>query len=302
MGKMPDQRSVDIESPDERFKEELREKDNTIYETKKTNEKLYMKVRNLENNLEQEKLTGSTAPSGTYLADGPNPSHISKELNELSNNSTGFVRNFSTTLKSGGADLGIFKYLQPDSKSVETGYLQRSLASFLNHHLFLDFENVRFKRGGSNFFDVSLRRKEYFSEFKTLDEGSGSKSSNLFDEFVTEKWETFKISLVNHVRDKKDLVSKLLNGNDKSLQSSFTQVAIVAWKLHRLAFSFNTPASIIRVDKGFPVDGRNVKLHNYFEEQWEEEGRGNDAITEFMIFPGFEIQSTIIPCRVYPFM
>lgn len=238
--------------------------------------------------------------SAFYSVVGPTPSHMQTEISSLPSETTGFVRAFTGKMKARRIDLKVLEKLYPKAKLEEIGDLNKALSGFLLHYLFLDFENESFQRGGCSVIDPNSRCSSFFSEYSTLvasDPTSVLKNSEAFADFFQRKWLLFMERLMDTLGDEV-LVSDLMDGNDE-LKSSFSFVAFAAWKFHRLAFSFNPPATLIRVGKGTPVKDPYLKLHSYFEDQWSEKDRMT-AVTEFMVFPGCKLRSTVFACRVYP--
>lgn len=238
--------------------------------------------------------------SGSYEADGPTPSHLDSEIANLSSATIGFVRPFLKLLKKEGVDSKIVGSLQPNAVLKETLDIKNALSGFLIHQFLLDFENESYECGGPSKLGSNGRGKACFKDFHALEgEEAGElyKKSELFEKFVNRKWEVVSRGFLNS----SDSFTKIIDVSQPSdtLQSSFIGLAMAAFRLHHLAFSFDPPAAIIRPKQGTPVDGRYIKLTNIYDEDWTIDQK-QKATTEFMVLPGFRVRSAIQPCRVHP--
>lgn len=270
--------------------------------TRQLKEEEMNKRNNLERQISEQKNILEAIYQASYPVGQPNPSFIEKEIDSLSNKTIIFVQKFGNLLENENVGIRILNLLQPKAKLSDSLSLQKALAGFLINDLFLDFENDRFEREGCSMPDTDRRCSSYFGEWRTLgnsDAVSARKSSKSFDDFVSNKWQSFRTNLLDSFKDKKDLVSEFIRRNSV-IESSFVSVAMAAWKLHRLSLSFNPPAILIRVKEGTPVKWQSISIRSLFDEVKEEEEGRENATVAFVIFPGFRIKWTVFPCQVYP--
>ncbi|CAM6104144.1 unnamed protein product [Calypogeia fissa] len=188
-----------------------------------------------------------------------------------------------------------------DRPSHSTHYFK----SVVNRVFFEGFENESFNTmsGVSRFLDPCHRQEMFYKYY--LSERERSKSSDCqssqdpqFEEFCEMKLYSFLWTLLPHedqCNTKRVKVSYLegqLFGGPE-LVSTFRTAAKTVWLLHKLAFSFEPPATIFRVE-GAEVDTKYMKSTIV---KVEDNERFVSKVG-FMIDPGLRLNGEIIICDV----
>lgn len=157
--------------------------------------------------------------------------------------------------------------------------------SVLNSIFFHGFENESFNTssGISRFLDPDLRQAKFYEYYDQQD----AREDPQFEEFHKTK----VLDLLDEFREHRMNVRYLEQVGGTQLASSFRAAARRVWMLHKLAFSFEPPASIFRVEKGAELDPNYMKPHDDDEKFV--------ARVAFMITPGLRLRKSVIPCEVY---
>ena len=189
--------------------------------------------------------------------------------------------------------------------------------SFICRRMFLDFDSECFNIEScmTEIFDIEEHARACFQEYMTYRnvaetvslltdnrQHSGFLREFCFKKFlhiVSESTEDAFFGDFNHSDD-------ICAGRHPSSRfyESYCKLAVSAWLLHRLAFSFQPPARLISVRKGAHFDPA------YMESAVPGIADGDLGITDgsalpfealvgLMVHPGFRVGSSIIPAQVY---
>ncbi|OVA04814.1 hypothetical protein BVC80_8655g13 [Macleaya cordata] len=183
--------------------------------------------------------------------------------------------------------------LQPYKLNLNSRYSKAvlyHLEALINQSLYQDFENCVFQKNGSpKLLDPQKERKAQFSSFVALRNLSwnevlrkGTKYySEEFSKFCDQKMSCI-ISTLNWIRP----------WPEQLLQSFFVAAKCI-WLLHLLAFSFNPPISILRVEENRIFDS------HYMEDISMERQKSQSPIrVKIMVMPGFYVQDKILKSKV----
>uniref|UniRef100_A0A6V7QWB9 GIL1/IRKI C-terminal domain-containing protein n=1 Tax=Ananas comosus var. bracteatus TaxID=296719 RepID=A0A6V7QWB9_ANACO len=165
------------------------------------------------------------------------------------------------------------------------------LEALINQSLYQDFENCTFQTNGSpKFLDPKKDRQEKFSAFVAL--------RNLSWNEVLQKGTKFYSGDFSRFCDQKmNCIVSALNWCrpwPEQLLQCFFVAAKCIWLLHLLAFSFNPPLVILRVDEDRqfdPVYMENILLDS------RDRARAPDQV-KIMVMPGFYVHDRVLRCRV----
>lgn len=183
--------------------------------------------------------------------------------------------------------------LEPYKLSLNSKYSKAvlyHLEAIINQTLYQDFENCAFQKNGSpKFLDPHQDRQAQFSSFVALRNLSwnevlrkGTKYySEEFSKFCDQKM-SFIISTLNWTRPWPEVL----------LQSFFVTAKCI-WLLHLLAFSFDPPLTILRVEENRSFDGHYME--DIFAERQRVQGPNRVKI---MVMPGFYVQDRVLRCKV----
>ncbi|XP_010257382.1 PREDICTED: IRK-interacting protein [Nelumbo nucifera] len=183
--------------------------------------------------------------------------------------------------------------LQPHKLTFNSKYSKAvlyHLEALINQSLFQDFENCIFQKNGSpKILDPKQERQAQFSSFVALRNLSwnevlrkGTKYySKEFSRFCDQKMSCI-ISTLNWTRP----------WSEQLLQSFFVSAKCI-WLLHLLAFSFNPPIAILRVEENRCFDAL------YMEDIFVEQQRSQTPTrVKIMVMPGFYVQDRVLRCKV----
>lgn len=183
--------------------------------------------------------------------------------------------------------------LQPYHQSLASKHsklLLYHLEAIINQALFQDFENCTFQRNGSpELLDPHQLRQAQFASYMALQDLSwndvlskGTKHySPEFSKFCDQKMSCI-ISLLNWTRP----------WPEHLLQAFFVSSKGI-WLLHLLAFSFNPPLGILRVE-----EQRSFDPH-YMDDMLADryKSRGPSRV-KAMVMPGFYVRDRVVRCKV----
>ncbi|KAH0459735.1 hypothetical protein IEQ34_012549 [Dendrobium chrysotoxum] len=165
------------------------------------------------------------------------------------------------------------------------------LEALINQSLYQDFENCVFQKNGTpKVLDPHQDRQENFSSFISLRNLSwnevlrkGTKYySDDFSCFCDQKMSSI-VSILNWSRPWPEL-----------LLQSFFVAAKCMWLLHLLAFSFNPPLLILRVDENRSFD----PLYMEDVSRDKQQRAHSLAQVKVMVMPGFYVHDKVLRCRV----
>ncbi|KAH9289523.1 hypothetical protein KI387_033640, partial [Taxus chinensis] len=183
--------------------------------------------------------------------------------------------------------------LQPHNVNV-TDKVSRAvlyhLESLINQVLYQDFENSSFEKSGAqSILDIHKRRQEKFSSFASLRNLSCNEVLNKGTRYYSESFSRF-------FYQKMSLIVSMLNWTKawpEPLLQAFFIAAKCIWLVHLLAFSFNPPLNIFRVDKGVNFDP--VFMEDMLTERNK---RQVPSKVRIMVIPGFYVHDDIVRCKV----
>ncbi|WOL13969.1 IRK-interacting protein-like [Canna indica] len=162
--------------------------------------------------------------------------------------------------------------------------------ALVNQSLFQDFENCVFQKNGSpKFLDQQQDRRENFSAFIALRNLSWNEVLRKGTKYYSEDFSKF-------CDQKMSCIVSLLTCSrmwPEQLLQCFFVAAKCIWLLHLLAFSFNPPLMILRVE-----DNRNFDPHFMEDVNFDKKGEQIPSQVRTMVMPGFYIQETVLKCRV----
>ncbi|MED6222173.1 hypothetical protein PIB30_061780 [Stylosanthes scabra] len=184
--------------------------------------------------------------------------------------------------------------LQPYRLSLNSKYSKAVLyhfESFINQSLYQDFENCVFQKNGcAKFLDPRQDRQAQFSSFVSLRNLSWNEVLKKGTKYYSEEFSKF-------CDQKMSGIITLLNWTrpwPEQLLQAFFVAAKCIWLLHLLAFSFNPPLGIIRVEENRSFDAQ------YMEDMVTDRQRSQQGPNrvKIMVMPGFYVQDRILRCKV----
>lgn len=164
------------------------------------------------------------------------------------------------------------------------------LESLINQSLHQDFENCIFQKNGpQKVLDPEEGRRKMFSAFVALRNLSWNEVLRKGTKYYSEEFSRF-------CDQKMSCIISTLNWSQpwpERLLQSFFVAAKCVWLLHLLAFSFNPPLVILRVDENQCFDP--VFMEDILSERsWSRDA----ARVKIMVVPGFYIDDKVLRCKV----
>ncbi|KAG4961411.1 hypothetical protein JHK87_038044 [Glycine soja] len=183
--------------------------------------------------------------------------------------------------------------LQPYKLSLNSKYSKAVLyhfEAFINQSFYQDFENSVFQKNGcTKFLDPRQDRQAQFSSFVALRNLSWSEVLRKGTKYYSEEFSKF-------CDQKMSCIITTLNWTrpwPEQLLQAFFVAAKCIWLLHLLAFSFNPPLGILRVE-----ENRSFDPH-YMEDLVTDRQRSQGpSRVKIVVVPGFYVQDMILRCRV----
>ncbi|OIW15940.1 hypothetical protein TanjilG_04475 [Lupinus angustifolius] len=183
--------------------------------------------------------------------------------------------------------------LQPYSLSLNFKYSKAVLyhfEAFINQCLYQDFENCVFQQSGcTKLLDPRQDRQAQFSSFVALKNLSWNEVLRKGTKYYSEEFSKF-------CDQKMSCIITTLNWTrpwSEQLLQAFFVAAKCIWLLHLLAFSFNPPLRILRVE-----DNRIFDPH-YMEDMVSDRQMSQGPIkVKIMVMPGFYVQDRVLKCKV----
>ncbi|XP_027342655.1 IRK-interacting protein-like [Abrus precatorius] len=183
--------------------------------------------------------------------------------------------------------------LQPYRLSLNSKYSKAVLyhfEAFINQSFFQDFENIVFQKNGcTKFLDPRQDRQAQFSSFVALRNLSWNEVLRKGTKYYSEEFSKFcdqKMSCIITT------LSWTRPWPEQLLQAFFVAAKCI-WLLHLLAFSFNPPLGILRVE-----ENRSFDPH-YMEDLVTDRQRSQGpSRVKIVVVPGFYVQDRILRCRV----
>ncbi|KAJ7947524.1 IRK-interacting protein [Quillaja saponaria] len=183
--------------------------------------------------------------------------------------------------------------LQPYKLSVNSKYSKavlHHLEALINQLLYQDFENCVFQKNGSpKLLDPRQDRQTQFSSFVALRNLSWNEVLRKGTKYYSEEFSKF-------CDQKMSCIITTLNWTrpwPEQLLQAFFVAAKCIWLLHLLAFSFNPPLGILRVE-----ENRSFDPH-YMEDMFMERQKPHGpSCVKIMVMPGFYVQDKVLRCKV----
>ncbi|KAF2317720.1 hypothetical protein GH714_039663 [Hevea brasiliensis] len=183
--------------------------------------------------------------------------------------------------------------LQPYKLSLNSRYSKAvlyHLEAIINQSLYQDFENRVFQKNGSPLhLDPQQDRQAQFASFVALRNLSWNEVSRKGTKYYSEEFSKF-------CDQKMGCIITTLNWTrpwPEQLLQAFFVAAKCIWLLHLLAFSFNPPLGILRVE-----ENRSFDPH-YMEDMFMDRQRSHGpSRVKIMVKPGFYVQDRVLMCKV----
>ncbi|KAM2669673.1 hypothetical protein EV1_005693 [Malus domestica] len=183
--------------------------------------------------------------------------------------------------------------LEPFKLSLSSKYSKAvlyHLEAIINQSLYQDFENCMFQKNGSpKILDPHQARQAQFSSFVALRNLSWNEVLRKGTKYYCEEFSKF-------CDQKMSCIITTLNWTrpwpEQVLQAFFVATKCI-WLLHLLAFSFNPPLGILRVE-----ENRSFDPH-YMEDMFMDRQRSHGpSRVKIMVMPGFYVQDRVLRCKV----
>lgn len=186
--------------------------------------------------------------------------------------------------------------LQPYKLSLNSKYSKAVLyhfEAFINQCLYQDFENCAFQKNGApKLLDPQQDREAQFSSFVALRNLSWNEVLRKGTRYYSEEFS----KLCDH---KMSSIITTLNWTrpwPEQLLQAFFVAAKCMWLLHLLAFSFNPPLRVLRVQENTIFDAQYMEDVFTDRQRWS---HGHDACkVKVMVMPGFYVQNRVLRCKV----
>ncbi|WJX45654.1 hypothetical protein P8452_32518 [Trifolium repens] len=180
--------------------------------------------------------------------------------------------------------------LQPYKLSLNSKYSKAVLyhfEAFINQSLYQDFENCVFQKNGCpKLIDRHEDRQAKFSSFVALRNLSWNEVLRKGTKYYSEEFSKF-------CDQKMSCITTTLNWTrpwPEQLLQAFFVAAKCMWLLHLLAFSFNQPLGVLRVEENRTFD------HRYMEDM-SPRSQGPSKV-KIMVNPGFYVKDRVLRCKV----
>lgn len=164
------------------------------------------------------------------------------------------------------------------------------LESLINQAIYQDFENCSFQKNGTpTILDLHESCRENFSSFASLRNLSWSEVLGKGTRYYSESFSMF-------CDQKMSLIVSMLNWTrpwPEPLLQSFFIAAKCIWLVHLLAFSFNPPLAIFRVNRASNFDP--VYMEDILTDRHK---RQLPSKVRIMVMPGFYVHDDILRCKV----
>ncbi|MCE0482529.1 hypothetical protein HAX54_041358 [Datura stramonium] len=184
--------------------------------------------------------------------------------------------------------------LQPYKLSLNSKHSKAVLyhvEAIINQSLFQDFENVVFQKNGApKHLDPQQDCHDQFSSFVSLRNLSWNEVLRKGTKYYGEDFSKF-------CDQKMCCIITALNWRrqwPEQLLQAFFVAAKCIWLLHLLAFSFNPPLGILRVEENTTFD------KNYMEDILadRQKSQGSTSKVKIMVVPGFYVRDRVHRCKV----
>ncbi|XP_075494287.1 IRK-interacting protein-like [Primulina tabacum] len=164
------------------------------------------------------------------------------------------------------------------------------LEAVINQSLYQDFENCVFQRNGTpKFLDPQQDRQEKFQSFATLRNLRWNDVLRKGTKYYSEEFSKFCDQKMNGIVA---ILGRTRPWPEQLLQAFFVSVKCI-WLVHLLAFSFDPPLSILRVEENRPFEARYEE--DVFTDRQNIQGSSRVRI---MVTPGFYVHDIVVRCKV----
>ncbi|KAL2487943.1 hypothetical protein Fot_41235 [Forsythia ovata] len=184
--------------------------------------------------------------------------------------------------------------LQPYKLSLNSKYSKAvlyHLEAIINQSLYQDFENCMFQKNGApKLLDPHQERESHFQSFVALRNLSWNEVLRKGTKYYSEEFSMF-------CDQKMSSIITTLGWTrpwPEHLLQAFFVAAKCIWLLHLLAFSFNPPLEILRVQEDRPFDP------HFMEDIFADRQRSQGTIrVKVMVMPGFYVHDRVLRCKVF---
>lgn len=263
---------------------------------------LRKKLEYLENyceNLRQalEKATENVSEGGILVKDEKSFFPVSQESMEesflqITSEARLAVKQFCKILirQTEGTELkSILQSYKVSTNSKQSKLVFYHLEAVINKTLHQNFENCSFQQNGSpKILDPQQQSEAQFQSFVALRNLSWNEVLKKGTKFYSEELSKF-------CDEKMSCIVKMLNWRQEwseQLLQAFFAAAKCIWLLHLLAFSFDPPLAILRVDENQKFDP------HYMEDVLPEKHRTGASRVAIMVIPGFYVHQKVLKCKV----
>ncbi|PIN18960.1 hypothetical protein CDL12_08363 [Handroanthus impetiginosus] len=183
--------------------------------------------------------------------------------------------------------------LQPHKLSLNSKFSKLvlyHLEAIINQSLYQDFENCVFQKNGAQMFlDPRQDRKARFQSYVALRNLSWNEVLRKGTKFYSEEFSKF----CDHKMSGIIMTLGWTRPWPEQLLQAFFVAAKCIWLLHLLAFSFNPPLGILRVDENMAFEP------NYMEDILADRQKLQGfSRVKVMVMPGFYVLDRVIRCKV----
>lgn len=294
------------------LKSSIQEKDKALEELKAKNSHLMSRCEKVEAQLAQ-KVAQESLKTGSHVGDHANPSTLEDACKSVDKATDSLIRVLhlwsitSTTGSSKSHDQDLERFLSaicPASLANFSGPVQVQYAwgHWVCVTMFNYFEHVFFAVDDMSMTSPLDSKIHALECFRSFQEKKHMSSLKLYDEcwmfraFCDKKYSAvFPAALIEHALHQRS-VDSCGQFDDECIEiyQQFLDVAKAVWLLHELAFSFDPPATILRMATGLP-----------FDKQYHESALLDDESNEvpqtvlLLLRPAFRVRDAIIRSRVF---
>ncbi|CAM8879264.1 unnamed protein product [Rhodiola kirilowii] len=165
------------------------------------------------------------------------------------------------------------------------------LEALINQSLYQDFENPVFQKNGApKHLDRHQDREAHFASYVALRNLSWNEVLSKGTKYYSEEFSKF-------CDQKMSSIISMLDWNNpwpEQLLQVFFVAAKCIWLLHLLAFSFDPPLTIVRVEENSAFDPQ------YMEDMLVDRHRSQTDLgrVKIMVMPGFYVNDKVLRCKV----
>ncbi|KAG8370902.1 hypothetical protein BUALT_Bualt13G0031700 [Buddleja alternifolia] len=163
------------------------------------------------------------------------------------------------------------------------------LEAIINQSLYQDFENCVFqKNGAEKHLDPQKSRQARFQSYIGLRNLSWNEVLKKGTKYYSEEFSKFCDEKMSGIIA---MLGWIRPWPEKLLQAFFVAAKCI-WLLHLLAFSFDKPLGILRVDEDVVFEG------DYMEDALAERRLDGSSRVKIMVMPGFYVLDRVVKCKV----